>query len=944
MCAQSSRRHPPDKPLKQAQWIWCAGQCVQSYNLAAQFRRVFEAEAGSSGLLRITADSRYRVWINGEWINDGPGKAYPEHFTYDCYDVGRFLKPGRNVIGILARYYGIGTFHQIPQQAGLLAEVEVDGWVIGSDASWESAPVGSLRREVPKVSCQMEPCEWVDARGDAGPIWRPSVELFASDAGPWCDLSPRSSSPLTKQRCRPACFQGAVLVEQTPPSVCIPVTRIAHPGLIECNRNTSRPVTLAATLTLDASAEIDFRSPCWRVAIDGLRIDGPLLLPAGVHTAIFFCAEFYGLNKELAFPFLHLPGVCWGEWSVFVNDEFQFCSNDFVWTTFANPEADRIERGWLASVDAACASWPSAAWPVPNLGRRVEIAADALFIEDYTGDFAGRRPLGDAGPAVTNPRAVCKGGSGVARIDFVPGGDVEICFDLGEQRCGYFDFELAAASGTVVDLHMVEYITPEGVVQHTAEFNRNGMRFVCAQGVNSWVSLKRRSGRYIFVTLRKLSGPVEIRRLEIVESTADMHAVAPFQSSDPGLDRIWSACERTLRMGMEDTFTDCSLYEQTLWIGDARNQALYAFNVYENTAPISRRSLELGAQSLERFPIVGCQVPSTWECILPAWSFLWGMHVWEHYFHTGDLAFLEKIWPAAMKNLRGAFGLLDRHGLFSGTFWNLFEWAPIDDAHPTVIHNNLLLVAATRAAEKCAAALGDIEALAWLQPRREALTKAVNAWWDADKQSFPDAVLEDGTPSPKACQHNSSLAILAGVLPPGRIPFARANLLDPPSGMTRIGSPFAAQFLYEALETLDEPQVVIASIRESYLPMVQAGATTVWETFPGSTCSPPGFPTRSHCHGWSCGPLQFLNRTVLGIRQTAPGGTTFEISPWIEGLEHASGAMATPKGPLHVNWRVDESEVHVNVRAPAPLEITFKPNASFGERSPVFRHETPNQT
>jgi alpha-L-rhamnosidase len=394
--------------------------------------------------------------------------------------------------------------------------------------------------------------------------------------------------------------------------------------------------------------------------------------------------------------------------------------------------------------------------------------------------------------------------------------------------------------------------------------------------------------------------------------------VARFRSSDPGLDAVWSACERTLKMSMEDTFTDCPLYEQTLWIGDARNQALYAFNIYGDPA-VSARSLELGAQSLERFPIVCCQVPSTWESLLPAWSFLWGMHVWEHYFHTGDRAFLEKIWPAARRNLEGAYGFLGRHGLFSGTFWNLLEWAPIDDAHPTVMHNSLLLVAATRAAESCAAALGDGSALDWLRPRRESLVEALNAWWDPDKCSFPDAILEDGTPSPKTCQHNSALAILADVLPAERLPDARAHLLDPPAEMTRISSPFAAQFLYEALDILGEYDAILASIRANYLPIIDAGATTVWETFPGSTCSPPGFPTRSHCHGWSCSPLQFFNRIVLGIRQTAPGGTEFEVSPWINGLSHASGAVATPHGPLHVSWLVNASDVTVEIHAPDNL-------------------------
>jgi hypothetical protein len=914
--------------MKSAKWIWCAGQDVCGYNVAARFRREFEVRDGTVGALRITADSRYRVLLNGDWINDGPGKAYPEHFTYDCYEIGGLLKPGRNVIEVVARYYGVGTFHQIPQQAGLLAEIEVDGRAIGTDASWESTPVKWLRQEVPKVSCQMEPCEWIDARQDTEPNWRPSVELFVADGGPWGDLLPRLSRPLTKQPCRPLTVHGAVLVAKAPPSVCVPVTRIAHPGQIECNLRTSRPVVLATLFTLAEPAEIDFSSPCWRVAIDGKRTDAPLALEAGEHTALFFCVEFYGHKKELGFPSLHLSGVKWGAWSVFVNDEFLFRDNDIVWMNFPNPAADQAERGWLAKVDAACSAWPSATEPVPELGRRVEVAENALFLGDYTAEFATRRPLHDADEAVTNSNALCEGGSGVVRIAPAPGCDVEICYDLGEQRCGYFDLELAAPSGTVVDLHLVEYITPQGVVQHTAEFNRNGMRFVCAEGLNRHLSLKRRSGRYLFATLRELTAPVELRRLEIVESTADVEPVAQFRSSDAALDLVWSACERTLKMGMEDTFTDCSLYEQTLWIGDARNQALYAFSVYE--APeVSARSLELGAQSLERFPMVGCQVPSTWECILPAWSFLWGMHVWEHYFHTGDRAFLEKIWPAARRNLEGAFGFLDRHGLFSGTFWNLLEWAPIDDAHPTVMHNSLLLVAATRAAESCATVLGDDNALAWLQPRREALVEAINAWWDPNKRSFPDAILEDGTPSPKTCQHNSALAILAGVLPEERVPDARANLLDPPPEMTRIGSPFAAQFLYEALDILGEPDAILASIRENYLPMIEAGATTVWETFPGSTCSPPGFPTRSHCHGWSCAPLLYFNRIILGIRPTAPGGRSYIIDPQPCGLTKASGAESTPYGPLLVAWEIHNGRLLPTVQAPPEIRWTFAKTPSF---------------
>jgi len=798
-------------------------------------------------MLCITADSRYRARLNGVWINDGPGRAYPEHWTYDEYDILSRLRNGPNFLEVTARYYGIGTFHQIPQQAGLLAEIDLDGEVIGTDSSWQSAPLRALHRWSPKVGIQMEPAESVDAGLLTALDWKPSKEWFAADDGPWQDLTPRRSEPLTQRHCRPVGLRSALRLKPSPGRVCVPVTQIAHPGRIEANIHTSRPVVLAAVLTLKQAATLNFRDENWRVAINGALPEGAITLPSGQHAVLFFCNAFYGHKKELPFPFIGLAGTEWGSWRVFVNETFLFHDDDLVWIDFPNERAASTRRGWLAAIEESARGWKSPSEPLPELGKEVKLVAEQLFMEDYSADFAARSPSGAADVAIVNGEGVCRDHEGVTGIHPLTGADVELCYDLGEQRCGYLAFSIKARAGTLLDFHLVEYITPEGVVQHTAEFNRNGMRYLAAEGVNDYLSLKRRSGRYLFLTFRNLISPVELIKLEMVESTAAVEPAAVFSCSDSGLNRIWEACERTLKMGMEDTFTDCPLYEQTLWIGDARNQALYASAIYGKAA-VAHRSFELGGQSLARFPIVGCQVPSCWECLIPAWSFLWGIGVWEHYFYSGDKAFLTEMFPLVMKNLQGAFGYLDQHGLFSGTFWNLLEWAEIDQNHSTVLHNSLLLAWACRHAEYGAETLGEAHALDWLRPRRQQLMAAIGRWWDPVKKSYPDAILEDGRPSPKTCQHNSVLAVLAGAVPPGGADDIRTNLVRLPAGMTPIASPFAAQFLFEALELIDEPAAIMDSVRRHYTPMIEAGATTVWETYPGSTCSPDGFPTRSHCH------------------------------------------------------------------------------------------------
>jgi hypothetical protein len=888
-------------------WIWAADADPHSYNQCYEFNKKFDLRCVDSAELKITADSRYRVSVNGHWINDGPGKAYPEHWCYDRYAIHPYLKVGINEIHIIVRYFGIGTFHHIPQQAGLIAELKLGPQTWGTDATWLCRPCKALLQWMPKISVQMEPVESFDAtQYQQQAPWSPAQVIYEPLAAPWRDLTPRNSAPLTKVLRNPVAAPSAKKLRKVTPHYTVPVTQLANPGIIEANHSTSRPIILEATLQLSKRQTIDFESPYWQVSIHHRPVQKSIELEANTYAVRFYCNTLFGHKKDLPFPFLRQPGTIWSEWRIYVANAFHYIDNDRMFPLwFDVPEMARIQQAWQDWITQS-----------PDLGKPIDFPREQLFMPDYAADFRAREPIEELA-LQGNPLTITSCEEDV----------IELCYDFGQQRCGYLDFEIEAPHATVVDLHLCEYIRPDGAIQHTAPDNRNGMRYRTHAGINRYCSLKRRAGRYLFISFQASTAPIKVHRISLIESTAAVEALHPFQCNDNDLTEIWLASERTLKLCMEDIFTDCPLYEQTLWIGDARNQALYAAQVYGNYS-ISERSLELGAQSLERFPIVGCQVPSTWDCLLPAWSFLWGIHVWEHYFTTGDHTFLERIWPAVIKNIEGAFRYVDESGLFSGQFWNLLEWAPMDQEHATVCHNNLLLLAALKSAISCAEVLGKTQQQKELEKRHHSLRVTILQMWDDEKGSYPDARLENGLPSPSISQHNSALALIAGAVPDARIERIRKNLLSPPSEMVQIHSPFAAQFLFEALLQLDEKEAIINSIRKHYQPMIAAGATTVWETYPNSTCSPPGFPTRSHCHAWSCGPLQFMNLILLGIEQTAPGGTAFRISPWLGDLQHASGAQSTPLGAVQVEWKIQKQQLFVKITAPDAVQINFCANAS----------------
>ena len=80
----------------------------------------------------------------------------------------------------------------------------------------------------------------------------------------------------------------------------------------------------------------------------------------------------------------------------------------------------------------------------------------------------------------------------------------------------------------------------------------------------------------------------------------------------------------------------------------ARNEALV--DLIANGDPrLSAHCLTLAARSLDRSPLVESQVPSGWQNILPAWSFLWMRWAQEHFNLTGDLALARAMIDAGLE-------------------------------------------------------------------------------------------------------------------------------------------------------------------------------------------------------------------------------------------------------------------------------------------------------
>ncbi len=165
------------------------------------------ASVPQKAVLHLTADSRYRLWVNGVFTGRGPERSWPASMAIDSRDITHPLRAGRNRLAVQVYCPGYSHFAYVHRAAaGVLGWLELDGrvvlttdgdWRVSRDASWSSLVrrvsiygSGVEDRDMARVSDWQEAdCSaWARARilqPARGPIWaelRPRVTALPSES------------------------------------------------------------------------------------------------------------------------------------------------------------------------------------------------------------------------------------------------------------------------------------------------------------------------------------------------------------------------------------------------------------------------------------------------------------------------------------------------------------------------------------------------------------------------------------------------------------------------------------------------------------------------------------------------------------------------------------------------------------------------------------------
>ena len=925
-----------------AKWIWDSEE-EHPRNWWLAFRKKFiSPDDFDEALLNITADSRYVVYVNGRRVGSGPVRSWPFEQSYDSWSVKDYLATD-NVIAVLVTHYGISTFQYIEGRGGLIAQLDFykNGEIIDSlctDKSWKNKLHSGYIRSSVRISCQQAWAEIYDARkfderwvevdfDDSS--WNNSIEIGSYGMKPWEKLVPRDIPHLAEEPIYPKRVISLKEVSPVKTHISIDIRPNFYPQ--EYDANPKRHLGYIATIINAPKAmrgKIVFPFGRWVSAYGRFRINDQLYqvdrtnsvevnLNAGEN---FFLMDVSGSYHEL---FVHLAFDFEERLSFkapLLGSKYKFVTiGPFDKKTVLLPgysrddalkEVPEYRKVWRVSSAEELTSYSEWIKPVLPEHTCTENVFTLSTVKNTLKTFKvpdSYQNLVMANDAYTKISASKN--------------DQEIIVDFGRELSGYLEFDLDAPPGAILDFYFFESMH-DGTIEDTNGLN-NTLRYITKQGRQSYRSFVRRGFRYIMLTIRNLKSLVKFYSLKAYLSTFPVAEMGTFQCSDYLLNRIWEISRDTERLCMEDTYVDCPAYEQTFWVGDARNESLinyYTFGAYQ----LSRRCLNLVIGSMRRSILPESQVPSGWQNILTAWTLLWIIACKEYYEFTADKEFLNQIYPALIQTAKNFEKFINKDGLLEITAWNMLDWAPMDTPNSGVVtHQNALLVKALGDVAYLANLLGRDEDKSYLLDFANTLKEAINKHlWSKEKRAYIDSIHSDGKPSETVSQQTNIIVYLCDCAIGERKKILESYLLNPPDHFVKIGSPFMSFFRFEALVKLNRIDKVLEEIRENWGTMLKYGATTCWETFIGFQ---KDRLTRSHCHAWSSAPGYFLGAYVLGIRPLEPGFKKILIQPRLCGLRWARGSVPSPFGKIEVSYedKDDCFDVFIDIPQESKAELIF---------------------
>lgn len=389
--------------------------------------------------------------------------------------------------------------------------------------------------------------------------------------------------------------------------------------------------------------------------------------------------------------------------------------------------------------------------------------------------------------------------------------------------------------------------------------------------------------------------------------------VGEFYCNDERVNEIYETARYTLFVNMQENLWEGIKRDRLVWIGDMQPEVLAITDLF-GRHEIVEKAIE---QSAEKNPL------PCWFGNIPTYSAWFIQIVCDYYMKTGDKAFFDKYAYYINGVLEQLDGVVEDDGNID------YSRIPVD------ARNGFFLDWPSN---------GTYDAK---EGNRATFIVTLRSLLDAYSQSgvSPDplckkvlAKLERAKNVDVNLKQIVALSYLSG----------RMDKESADKKLTKGGakglSTFMSYFILKAIAECSGEDKAIEIMKEYYGGMLDRGATSFWEDFnvewlDGSgrvdELTPDGLNDlhgdhgafcykgfrHSLCHGWSCGPVQFLTEKILGVEVLTAGCKKIRVSPKLGNLEYAKGKFPTPYGAVEINAYKQNGKTIVETSAPKEVEV-----------------------
>ncbi|WOO40293.1 hypothetical protein [Rubellicoccus peritrichatus] len=517
-----------------------------------------------------------------------------------------------------------------------------------------------------------------------------------------------------------------------------------------------------------------------------------------------------------------------------------------------------------------------------------------------------------------------------------------LCKDLGEpgyallydalrMTAGDFSIEIEAD-----EVATVEIATAERLIGNRPFISRNGSyyltRLMLTPGVNRYRLYAFSGFRYIFFIAKKFKNKLKINKLCFHECSSDLNYRDYLELDDRAVSTIYSISRRSIQLTTQASCYDCNTREQGSYWGDG----LWVTDMIGHMTGDFSHMRELCIAMTGEYRAIGTLKSSLYGFGPPMLDYcMIAVEVMRRYArYTADWETVHAHLPTCEAIVSDFRASKDEAGFVSLMRLKELKPEPYEDAMIFLDHSGLgwhsrTTTGISRNEPNAGLNLFYLLALQALCEIHHLLGKStfnldeeISSLRNLCKEKFFDIdaglVVDSTRPnedSKSFSQIVNALAIITSVLEGNTARQAIQTVIDVEQfPWVSQGTPYTYFYLIEALGETNQAALGYTELRNRWLPMVKAGATTTWETFLGENSD-------SLNHAWSAPLPYFARRWLAGVYPLTHGYSSVGVRPDMSFRLKAKVRVMIPQGSLQVAWVKDS-------RGSAYVEIVLPENVT----------------